>query len=128
MRKEPECVKCHEPLDSSNEPSAFCSSCIYRVADVLAEQTLALAAENAQLLRDRERCAQIAADMIESVEDANRVARNRGKGGQQITETGEFVHLRPSALSAIHRYGRELRMATSGAEVHLATLQPEMPK
>jgi hypothetical protein len=42
MRTEPECVKCHDPLDSSNEPSAFCSSCIYLVADAMAEQFVAL--------------------------------------------------------------------------------------
>lgn len=45
MHNEPECVKCHEPMDSSNEPSAFCSSCVYLVADALAEQMLGLAAE-----------------------------------------------------------------------------------
>lgn len=42
MKSEPECAMCHVTLDSSNEPSAFCSGCVYVVADLTSEALLAL--------------------------------------------------------------------------------------
>ncbi len=44
MRDEPECARCHDLMDSTNEPSAFCSGCMYPVADLLAGGVLALLA------------------------------------------------------------------------------------
>ncbi len=42
MRDEPECMRCYAPMDITNEPSAFCSGCVYLATDDLAAALPAL--------------------------------------------------------------------------------------
>jgi hypothetical protein len=52
MRDYVECAQCKEMLDSDSEPSAFCSGCIYAVADELSSALLAEVDDNEATARD----------------------------------------------------------------------------
>lgn len=67
-----------------------------------------------------ERIAAIVQNLSDDVEQAVHYLQARGKGGQHTGPTHAFASFPPSALSAIGRYARELRIATSGNEVVLA--------
>ncbi len=77
--------------------------------------------ERAERLERRlERVAGITQNLTDDVQDHSRYLSTRGKGGQQVSPCHTFASMPPSALSVVGRYARELRLATSDAEVSLA--------
>jgi hypothetical protein len=87
----------------------------------LARALLSLHAECERMRAVVERVRDITAALADSVESAAR-DRQRSPGGQHVPFHGEFASAPPSALSRLHWYVRELRMATSGAVVSLDAL------
>ncbi len=81
---------------------------------------LAAEAERERLARKLERVIGITQNLTDDVQDHSRYLSTRGKGGQQVSPCHTFASMPPSALSVVGRYARELRLATSDAEVTLA--------
>ncbi len=87
---------------------------------VLARALLATERDVERLSRKLERVIGITQNLTDDVQSHAHYLSTRGKGGQQVSPCHTFASMPPSALSAVGRYARELRLATSDAEVSLA--------
>ena len=106
--------------DAINRAGIHCALYFWEAIDQIAAERNDLRSEAMALRKQTARTAEVVRSFRDAIETAVRYNQNRGKGGQQVSPTHEFAAATPSTLSSLHRWARELTMATSGAEVSLA--------